>query len=99
MDFLLWLCLPAAVAGGSAFLTYPLMRDKLTIAVERERQSAREVRVLLEAQKESMETRIAAAEERARRVWMEDLIAGRTPGLPGLTFRTEPQLLEPRLLE
>ncbi len=98
MDFLFWFCLPIAVAVGSSLLTYALMRDKLTIAVERERQLAREARVLLDAQQETVASRVTAAEERVRRQWMEELLAGRIPGVPNVTVRSEPRVLEPSLL-
>jgi len=99
MELLLWICLPLSVAAGSALLTYMLMRDRASLAVERERQVAREARIMLDLERESLQTRIAAAEERARRLWLEDLLAGRIPGAAVAARLGDARVREPTLLE
>lgn len=80
--------MPAAVAFGSALITYLLMRDKVQIAVAEERQHTAEVRALLEAQKESFEERLIALRELARCQAQLDRAIAQSP------VNTEPKLLD-----
>lgn len=80
--------MPAAVAFGSAMITYLLMRDKVQIAVAEERQQTAEARALLEAQKESFEERLLALRELARCQAQLEFVTAKP------AVNTEPMLLE-----
>lgn len=67
LDYLIWIALPLLVAGGTALLTYVLMKDRLDVALAQERQIAHEAKLLLASARENVEDRVRAAEETARR--------------------------------
>ena len=104
MDFLIWLLLPVVVAVSSALLTYVLMRDRIELAVTKERILTREAQVLLRAQAEATEERVRAVEEQAKRQILEKLLAdlglddSRPRALPTYqhagAVSTEPRLLK-----
>lgn len=91
MDFLIWLLLPVLVAASTALLTYVLMRDRIEIAVSRERLLTREAQVLLRAQFETAEERVRAAEELAKRQLLEKFLI---PAFQTAAVNTEARLLK-----
>jgi hypothetical protein len=70
----LWLFLPLIVAGGSAMLAYYIMQARMEVALSKERESLAEARATIESHKVTMEERIRATEEAARRAALDELM-------------------------
>ena len=70
----LWLFLPLFVAGGSALLAYYIMQARMEVALAKEREALAEARATIDAHKVTMEERIKATEESARRAALDELM-------------------------
>ena len=70
----LWLFLPLFVAGGSAMLAYYIMQARMEVALAKEREALAEARATIDSHKVTMEERIKATEEAARRAALDELM-------------------------
>jgi len=70
----LWLFLPLIVAGGSAMLAYYIMQARMEVALAKERESLAEARATIHSHKVTMDERIKATEEAARRAALDELM-------------------------
>ncbi len=73
-DAVLWLLLPVFIAAGSALLAYYVMSAKLEVAVSREREDLAEARAETRTAKSTMEERIKATEQEARRKALDEFM-------------------------
>ena len=73
-DAVLWLLLPVFIAGGSALLSYYVMSAKLDVAVSHEREELAEARAETRSAKSTMEERIKATEQEARRKALDEFM-------------------------
>jgi hypothetical protein len=74
IDALLWILLPVFVAGGSAMLAYYIMQSRMEVAVAKEREHLAEARAEIRTQKNTMEERVKATEQEARRKALDDFM-------------------------
>ncbi|MBZ5601762.1 MAG: hypothetical protein LAO79_05600 [Acidobacteriia bacterium] len=74
MDAFLWMFLPVFVAGGSALLSFYIMQAKMEVALAKERESLAEARATITSQKVTMEERIKATEEAAKRRSLDEFM-------------------------
>jgi hypothetical protein len=74
MDALLWVVVPACVAVGSGLLVYFFMQSRMEVMLAKEREAAAQTRGELEAQRQSMEERLKAVDESARRQALDEFL-------------------------
>jgi hypothetical protein len=74
MDALLWILLPGCVAAGAALLAFFIMQSRMEVMLAKEREATAQARGELEAQRLSIEERIKAAEEGARRQALDEFL-------------------------
>jgi len=74
IDALLWVLLPLFIAAGSALLSYYIMQARMDVAVAREREVLAETRAEVRTQKNTMEERVKATEQEARRRALDDFM-------------------------
>jgi hypothetical protein len=74
LQAILWLFLPVIVAGGSAMLSYYIMQARMEVALAKEREALAEARAAIHSHKVTMEERIKATEEAAKRSALDDLM-------------------------
>jgi len=74
IDALLWVLLPVFIAVGSALLCYSIMQARLEVAVAKEREFLAEARAEVRTQKNTMEERVKATENEARRKALDDFM-------------------------
>jgi hypothetical protein len=74
LDAFLWMFLPVFVAGGSALLSFYIMQARLEVALSKERESLAEARATISSQKVTMEERIKATEEAAKRHSLDEFM-------------------------
>jgi hypothetical protein len=74
MDALLWIFLPVFVAAGSALLAFYIMQARLEVAVAKERESLAEARAVINTHKVTIEERVRATEEAAKRKAMDEFM-------------------------
>ena len=74
MDALIWLSLPLFVAAGSALLCYFIMQSKMDAMIAKEREALAEAHAKLRSAQVTMEDRIKAGQEEARRKAMEEFM-------------------------
>jgi hypothetical protein len=74
MDAFLWLTLPLFVSAGSALLCYFIMQSRMDAALAKEREALAEVQAKLRSQQVTMEDKIRATQEEARRKAMEEFM-------------------------
>jgi hypothetical protein len=74
MDAIIWLSLPLFVAAGSALLCYFIMQSKMDAMLAKEREALAEAHAKLRSAQVTMEDRIKAGQEEARRKAMEDFM-------------------------
>lgn len=74
MDAFIWLSLPLFVSAGSALLCYFIMQSRMDAALAKEREALAEVTAKLRSQQVTMDDRIRATQEEARRKAMEDFM-------------------------
>ena len=74
MDALLWILLPVFIAGGSALLAYYIMQARMEVALAKEREYLAEAHAEIRTQKNTMEERVKATEQEARRKALDDFM-------------------------
>src|ERR1700685_2920923 len=74
IDALLWILLPVLIAAGSALLSFYLMQARLEVAVSKEREVIAEARAEVRLQKNTMEERVRATEQEARRRALDEFM-------------------------
>ena len=74
IDAVLWILLPAFIAAGSALLAYMIMQARMEVAVSKEREFLAEARAETRTQKNTMEERVKATEQEARRKALDDFM-------------------------
>src|ERR1700688_1314197 len=74
MEAFLWMFLPVFVAGGSALLSFYIMQARMEVALAKERESLAEARASISSQKGTMEERLKATEESAKRVALDEFM-------------------------
>jgi len=74
MDAFIWLSLPLFVSAGSALLCYFIMQSRMDAALAKEREALAEVSAKLRSQQVTMDDRIRATQEEARRKALEDFM-------------------------
>jgi hypothetical protein len=74
IDALLWVLLPLFIAAGSALLSYYIMQARMDVAIAREREALAETRAEVRTQKNTMEERVKATEQEARRRALDDFM-------------------------
>lgn len=74
MDAFIWMFLPVFVAGGSALLSFYIMQARMEVALSKERESLAEARATISSQKITLEERIRATEEAAKRHALDEFM-------------------------
>ncbi len=74
IDALLWILLPVFIAGGSALLSYYIMQSRMEVALAKEREHLAEARAEIRTTKNTMEERVKATEQEARRKALDDFM-------------------------
>lgn len=74
IDALLWVLLPLFIAAGSALLSYYIMQARMDVAIAKEREVLADVRAEVRTQKNTMEERVKATEQEARRRALDDFM-------------------------
>src|ERR1700736_3625226 len=74
LDALLWILLPVFIAAGSALLSFYIMQARMEVAVSKERTRLAEARAEVRTQKSTMEERVKATEQEARRRALDDFM-------------------------
>ena len=74
IDALLWILLPLFIAAGSALLSYYIMQARMDVAIAKEREVLAETRAEVRTQKNTMEERVKATEQEARRRALDDFM-------------------------
>lgn len=74
MDAMLWILLPVFIAGGSALLSFYIMQARMEVAIAKEREVLAETRAEVRTQKNTMEERVKATEQEARRKALDDFM-------------------------
>jgi hypothetical protein len=74
IDALLWVLLPVFIAAGSALLSFYIMQARMEVAIAKERETLAEVRAEVKTQKNTMEERVKATEQEARRRALDDFM-------------------------
>ncbi len=75
VDAFLWVLLPVFIAAGSSLLSFFVMQAKLEVAVSQERESIAKLTAQLHAQQQSVEDKVHAAEEGAKRTSFDNFLA------------------------
>ncbi len=73
-DALLWILLPVFIAAGSALLSYFVMQSRMDVAIAKEREVLAESRAETRLQKNTMEERVKATEQEARRKALDEFM-------------------------
>jgi hypothetical protein len=74
IDALLWVLLPLFIAAGSALLSFYIMQARMEVAIAKERETLAETRAEVRTQKNTMEERVKATEQEARRRALDDFM-------------------------
>src|SRR5260370_15574279 len=74
IDALLWVLLPLFIAAGSALLAYTIMQARMDVAIAKEREALAETRAEVRTQKNTMDERVKATEQEARRRALDDFM-------------------------
>jgi hypothetical protein len=74
IDAMLWILLPVFIAAGSALLAYYIMHARMEVAIAKERSRLAEARAEIKTQKNTMEERVKATEQEARRRALDDFM-------------------------
>lgn len=74
LDAVIWVLLPVFIAAGSALLSFCIMQARLEVAVAKERASLAEANAIITSSKMTLEERIKATEESARRRALDELL-------------------------
>jgi hypothetical protein len=73
-DAFLWILLPVFIAAGSALLAYFVMQSRMEVAIAKEREVLAEARAETRLQKNTMEERVRATEQEARRKALDEFM-------------------------
>jgi hypothetical protein len=73
-DALLWILLPVFIAAGSALLSFYVMQARVEVAVSKEREVLAEARAEIRLQKNTMDERVRATEQEARRKALDEFM-------------------------
>ena len=71
----LWVCLPFVIAAGSGLLAAIIMQARMEVALAQQREGLAEARTLLATAHRTMEDRVKAAEEAARRKALDEFMS------------------------
>ncbi len=74
LDAMIWVLLPVFVAAGSALLSFYMMQARMEVAVAKERESLAEANAIINSNKVTLEERIKATEEAARRKSLDEFM-------------------------
>ena len=74
IEALLWVLLPLFIAAGSALLSFYIMQARMEVAIAKEREVLAETRAEVRTQKNTMEERVKATEQEARRRALDDFM-------------------------
>ena len=74
IDAVLWILLPVFIAAGSALLSFYIMQARMEVAISKEREVLAEVRAEIRTQKNTMEERVKATEQEARRRALDEFM-------------------------
>jgi hypothetical protein len=74
LDALLWILLPVFIAAGSALLSFYIMQARMEVAIAKEREVIAEARAEIRTQKNTMEERVKATEQEARRRALDEFM-------------------------
>jgi len=74
LDALLWILLPVFIAAGSALLSFYIMQARMEVAVAKEREVIAEAKAEIRTQKNTMEERVRATEQEARRRALDEFM-------------------------
>ena len=74
IDALLWILLPVFIAAGSALLSFYIMQARMEVAISKEREVLAEARAEIRTQKNTMEERVKATEQEARRRALDEFM-------------------------
>src|SRR5579872_2994862 len=74
IDALLWILLPVLIAAGSALLSFYLMQARMEVAIAKERETLAEARAEIRTTKNTMEERVKATEQEARRRALDEFM-------------------------
>jgi len=74
LDAVLWILLPVFIAAGSALLSFYIMQARMEVAISRERLAIAEARAEVRTQKNTMEERVRATEQEARRHALDEFM-------------------------
>jgi hypothetical protein len=70
----MWILLPVFIAAGSAMLAYFVMQSRMEVAISKEREVLAEARAETRVQKNTMEERVKATEQEARRKALDEFM-------------------------
>lgn len=74
IDALLWILLPVLIAAGSALLAFYLMQARMEVAIAKEREVLAEARAEIRTTKNTMDERVKATEQEARRRALDEFM-------------------------
>jgi hypothetical protein len=74
LDAVLWILLPVFIAAGSALLSFYIMQARMEVAISKERLAIAEARAEVRTQKNTMEERVRATEQEARRHALDEFM-------------------------
>src|ERR1700685_42350 len=74
IDALLWVLRPVFIAAGSALLSFYMMQARMEVAISKEREVLAEARAEIRTQKTTMEERVKATEQEARRRALDEFM-------------------------
>jgi hypothetical protein len=74
IDALLWILLPVFIAAGSALLSFYMMQARMEVAISKEREVLAEARAEIRTQKTTLEERVKATEQEARRRALDEFM-------------------------
>src|SRR5580658_10825597 len=74
LDAFLWILLPVFIAAGSALLSCYIMQARMEVAIAKEREVLAETRAEVRTQKATMEERVKATEQEARRKALDEFM-------------------------
>ncbi|HTW66727.1 MAG TPA: hypothetical protein VME17_19040 [Bryobacteraceae bacterium] len=74
LDALLWILLPVFIAAGSALLSFYIMQARMEVAVSKEREIIAEARAEVRTARNTMEERVRATEQEARRRALDEFM-------------------------
>ncbi len=74
IDAVLWVLLPLFIAAGSALLCFYIMQARMEVAIAKEREVLSEARAEIRTTKNTMEERVRATEQEARRRALDEFM-------------------------